>query len=242
MNENTMNTSERETLAATQEAVAERFKDVCRRAREHQQKTMEYWIGRLGFGGKLQVGSVNLGYGMSVTTIPDERGRTDDIDNWFRTDFCGARESDGSRRRSLEISARSTRLAPDRKADLLMAIVAGKFAENIAAMEADFRSFDWALFDRTEKAMGAADEAVKRFDEAAAKAEYDRKAAEMLARLKPGVKVNFGKPHTWSAEEEVKTIEKVTAKRVLFKEDFGKQKKLGEMLQNLVNGTWRIVE
>lgn len=96
-------------------------------------------------------------------------------------------------------------------------------------MEADFRSFDWALFDRTGKAMGTADEAVKRFDEAAAKAEYDRKAAEMLARLKPGVKVNFGKPHAWSAEEMVKTIEKVTAKRVMFKEDFGKQQKLGEM-------------
>lgn len=109
-------------------------------------------------------------------------------------------------------------------------------------MEADFRSFDWAFFDRTEKAMGAEDEAVKRFDEAAAKAEYGRKAAEMLARLKPGVKVNFGKPNTWSAEEEVKTIEKVTAKCVMFKEDFGKQKKLVEILQNLVNGTWRIVE
>lgn len=40
----------------------------------------------------------------------------------------------------------------------------------------------------------------------------------------------------------VKTIEKVTAKRVMFKEDYGKQKKLGEMLQNLVNGSWRIVE
>ena len=242
MNENTTNASERETLVATQEAVVERFKEICRKAVAHQKQTMEDWIERLGLGGKLRVERVNLGSGMSVTTMPDESGRTDDIFVWFRTDFDGARNPDGSKRRSLEISMRSTRLMVGREEDLLMAVVAGKFAENVAAMEADFRTFDWALFDRTARAVYAADEALRDFDAAAKRAEFDRKAAEMLARLTPGVKVNFGKPYAWANDEVVQTIEKVTAKSVLRADGSRRQRKLAEVLRNLVNGIFRIVD
>ena len=174
--------------------------------------------------------------------MPDERGRTDDIDVCFCTDLYGERNPDGSKRRNLEISMRSTRLKVGRKEDLLMAAVAGKFAENLAAMEADFRAFDWALFDRTEQAASAADGALRRFDEAAAKAERDRKAAEFRKRLGAGVRVNVGKPYYGAREEEVKTVERITPKCLFFKEDYGGRTKLDEGLQKLIDGTWRIVE
>ena len=183
MNENTTNAGEREALVAAQEEAAERFKEVCRKATAHQKKTMENWIERLGLGGKFRVERVNLSYGMSVATMPDERGRTDDIDVCFSTDLYGERNPDGSKRRNLEISMRSTRLKVGRKEDLLMAAVAGKFAENLAAMEADFRAFDWALFDRAEREVYSAGEALRDFDADAKRAEFDRKAAEMLAKF-----------------------------------------------------------
>ena len=143
MDENMTNASERETLLATRDTVAERRKEVCLMAIAHQKKTMEDWIKRLGFDGKLQVARIDLNCGMSVTTMPDERGRTDDIDMYFNPDWGGRRTHDGARVRSLEISIRSTRLSVERENDLLMATVAGKFAENVAAIEADLRAFDW---------------------------------------------------------------------------------------------------
>ena len=242
MNENMTNESERETLVATRDTVGERYKEVCRMAIAHQKKTMEDWIERLGLGGKFQVARVNLNCGMAVTTMPDERGRTDDIEVYFRPEWDGHRTSDGAKVRSLEFSIRSTRLSVERENDLLMATVAGKFAENVAAIEADLRAFDWALFDRTERADYAAGEALRRFDEAAAKAERDRKAAEIRMRLDAGVRVNVGKPYYGAKEEEVKTVERITAKCLFFKEDYGGRTKLEEALQNLVNGTWRIAE
>lgn len=241
MNENTTNAGEREALVAAQEEAAERFKEVCRKATAHQKKTMENWIERLGLGGKFRVERINLSYGMTVATMPDERGRTDDIDVCFSTDLYGERNPDGSKRRNLEISMRSTRLKVGRKEDLLMAAVAGKFAENLAAMEAAFRAFDWALFDRTEREVCAADEALRDFDAAAKRAEFDRKAAEMLARLMPGVKVNFGKSCAWANDEVVQTVKKVTAKSVLLADGSRRQRKLDEVLHNLVNDTFRIV-
>ena len=94
----------------------------------------------------------------------------------------------------------------------------------------------------TEQAASAADGALRRFDEAAAKAERDRKAAEFRKRLDAGVHVNVGKPYYGAKEEEVKTVERITAKCLFFKEDYGGRTKLDEALQNLVNGTWRIAE
>jgi len=242
MDENMTNASERETLLATRDTVAERRKEVCLMAIAHQKKTMEDWIKRLGFDGKLQVARIDLNCGMSVTTMPDERGRTDDIDMYFNPDWGGRRTHNGARVRSLEISIRSTRLSVERENDLLMATVAGKFAENVAAIEADLRAFDWALFDRTEQAASAADGALRRFDEAAAKAERDRKAAEFRKRLGAGVRVNVGKPYYGAREEEVKTVERITPKCLFFKEDYGGRTKLDEGLQKLVDGTWRIAE
>ena len=242
MNENTANAGEREALAAAQKAAAERFKEVCRKATAHQRKTMEDWIGRLGLGGKFRVELVNLYHGMTVTTMPDERGRTDDIDVYFSTDLYGVRNPDGSKRRNLEIAMPSTRLMVGRKADLLMAVAAGRFAENIAAIEADFGAFDWALFDRSERELYAADKALQEFDAAAKRAEFDRKAAEMLARLTPGVKVSFAKPCASADYEVVWTVKKVTAKSVvLLAGECRRLRKLAEVLPNLVNGTFRIV-
>ena len=242
MNDNTTNASERETLVATRDTVAERHKEVCRMAIDHEKNTMEAWIERLGLGGKLQVARVNLAYGMAVTTMPDERGRTDDIDVNFRPEWDLRRAADGSRVRILEIAIRSTRLSVEREKDLLMATVAGKLAENVAAIEADLRAFDWALLDRTERAECAANDALRKFDEAAAKAEHDRKAAEIRKRLDAGVRVNVGKPYCSSSEDVVKTVERITAKCLFFKEDCGGRTKLDEALRKLVDGSWRIAD
>ena len=242
MNENMTNASERETLVATNDTAGERYKEMCRMAIAHQKKTMEDWIERLGLGGKFQVARVNLSYGMAVTTMPDERGRTDDIEVRFRPEWDGSRTSDGARVRRLEISMRSTRISAERPGDLLMATVAGKFAENVAAIEADLRAFNWAHFDGAEEAAYAAAWALKRFDEAAAKAERDRKTEEFRGRLTVGLRVNIGKRYYGASEDAVKTIERVSAKCIFFKEDYGGRTKLDEALRNLLNGTWRIVE
>ena len=76
---------------------------------------------------------------------------------------------------------------------------------------------------------------MQKFDEAAAKAERERKAEEIRVRLATGVRVNVGKPYYGAREEEVKTVERITANYLFFKEDYGGRTKLDEAMRNLLN-------
>ena len=62
---------------------------------------------------------------------------------------------------------------------------------------------------------------------------------EILAKIKPGLKVVVKKATSWRSEI-VKTIEHITAKNILFTENYGRRTPKDELVRNLLDGSWKI--
>ena len=73
----------------------------------------------------------------------------------------------------------------------------------------------------------------KRADEA--------KIAEIASKIVIGAKVVVRKKSDWRSEI-AKTIEHVTEKNVLFKEDYGKRTKKDELISNILSNRWELLE
>ena len=65
------------------------------------------------------------------------------------------------------------------------------------------------------------------------------KKAEIASKIAVGAKVVVRKKSQWR-DEIVKTIEHITGKNVLFKEDYGKRTKKDEFIANVLKGHWEI--
>lgn len=68
----------------------------------------------------------------------------------------------------------------------------------------------------------------------------DSKKIEITSKIAAGTRVIVRKKTTWR-DEVIKTIEHVTAKNILFKEDYGRRTKKDEFVSNVLNNRWVIV-
>ena len=67
----------------------------------------------------------------------------------------------------------------------------------------------------------------------------DIKKAKIASKIVVGAKVIVRKKSDWRSEI-VKTIEHITGKNVLFKEDYGKRTKKDELIANILSNKWEI--
>ena len=65
------------------------------------------------------------------------------------------------------------------------------------------------------------------------------KKADIASKIAVGVKVVVCKKSQWHGET-VKTIEHITEKNILFKEDYGKRTKKDELIANILSNKWEI--
>ena len=65
------------------------------------------------------------------------------------------------------------------------------------------------------------------------------KKAEIAPKIVVGAKVVVHRKSKW-CDEIVKTIEHITGKNVLFKEDYGKRTKKDELIANIISNKWEI--
>ena len=98
------------------------------------------------------------------------------------------------------------------------------------------------LFDARHNAMNdsyKADDVLNSLENELKAYEDDIKKSEILANVKVGLKVLVYKATAWR-KEIVKTIDHVTAKNILFAEDYGHRTSKDELVNNLLSGKWEI--
>ena len=100
-----------------------------------------------------------------------------------------------------------------------------------------------ALFDAYDNASSEAWNARHALDNAQQeerKRADEIKKAEIASKIVVGAKVVVRKKSQWH-DEVVKTIEHITGKNVLFKEDYGKRTKKDELIANILGNRWEMV-
>ena len=232
----------RDALVEAHKNAGERHRRMRKEAESHLRKTMTRWLDRLGMADALTVGSVTVDFEVRLEFAPDSRGHKDGIDAYFRPDWVSERRAEGGKRRFLEISINSVRLAVGRSHDALTAEIAGRFAERIAEIEADLLDFGWDAYDAAEREMNAAKDAVRLYDAKCAAAEYERKAQKVRERLAPGVRIDTRERITLRRPDDVRTVEWVSPKCLFFKNGDKRRVPLADALKKIVKGDWRIVE
>ena len=99
-----------------------------------------------------------------------------------------------------------------------------------------------ALFDAYDTAhreMWRANHALKDAQLEERKHADEIKKAEIASKIAVGAKVVVRKKSQWH-DETIKTIEHVTEKNILFKEDYGKRTKKDELIANILSNKWEI--
>ena len=232
----------RDALVEAHRNAGERHRRMREDAGTHLRETMTRWLDRLGMADALTVGSVIVDFAVKLEFAPDASGYKDGIDAYFKPDWVSECRAEGGKRRFLEVTINSVRLAAGRSHDALVAKIAGRFAEHLAEIEADLLDFGWDDYDSAEREMNAARDAVRMYDAKCAAAEYERKAGEVRARLARGVKIDvFAKSEYHRADAE-RTVEWISPECVFFKDGDKRRVPLADAVKMIVKGDWRIVE
>ena len=232
----------RDALVEAHKNAGERHRGMKDEAGTHLRETMRRWLDRLGLANALTVGSVTVDFSVNLEFAPDSRGYKDRIEAYFRPSWQSERRGGVEQRRILEISINSVRLAVGRSRDVLVAKIAGRFAEHLAEIEADLLDFGWDAYDAAERELSAAKDAVRVYDAKCAAAEYERKAGEVRARLAPGVKIDVFAKIGYRRADAERTVEWISPKCLFFKDGDKRRVPLADALKMLVEGDWRIVE
>ena len=232
----------RDALVEAHKNAGERHRRIREEAGTHLRETMTRWLDRLGISDALTVGSVTVDFAVKLEFAPDSRGYKDGIEAYFRPDWVSECRAEGGKRRFLEISINSVRLAVGRSHDALTAKIAGMLAEHLAEIEADLLDFGWDAYDAAEREMNAARDAVRLYDAKCAAAEYERKAGEVRARLVPGVMIDVFAKIGYRRADAERTVEWISPKCLFFKNGDKRRVPLADALKMLVKGDWRIVE
>lgn len=66
------------------------------------------------------------------------------------------------------------------------------------------------------------------------------KKTEILQKIAIGTKVMVQKPTHWNPDGIVKTVEHITGKNIIFKEDYGKRTKKDDLVQEFIAERWTI--
>lgn len=124
-------------------------------------------------------------------------------------------------------------------------IVIGTFASHLKELEQQLILSDEAkkFFDEYETAYHErykADDMKRDFIAEQKKIEDDNKRVEFAAKLFVGAKIECGTVR-WNNEPNINEIEHITAKNIIFKNDYGKRTKKEFVLDNLVSGRWKLV-
>lgn len=99
------------------------------------------------------------------------------------------------------------------------------------------------LFDRYDNAhheLWNASHALEDAKNEELKRNNELKKAEIASKIVTGTKVVVSKKSAWRSEI-VKTIEHITEKNIVFKEDYGKRTKKDEFIANILRNNWEIV-
>lgn len=80
-------------------------------------------------------------------------------------------------------------------------------------------------------------EAMKAEDEAKAR---EQMANDILSKINIGTKIMIMKLKKWMPDGQVKTVERITAKNIIFKDDIKRTKK-NELVDNIISKKWTIV-
>ena len=94
-------------------------------------------------------------------------------------------------------------------------------------------------YDTAHREMWRANNALKDAQREERKHADELKKAEIASKIVVGAKVVVSKKSQWHGET-VKTIEHVTEKNILFKEDYGKRTKKDELIANILSNKWEI--
>ena len=232
----------RDALFEAQKKADERHRRMKEVAGTHLRETMTRWLDRLGIADALTVGSVVVDFAVKLEFAPDSRGYRNGIEAYFRPGWQSECMAECGKRRFLEVSINSVRLAAGRSHDVLVAKIAGRLAEHIAEIEADLLDFGWDAYDAAERELYAARDALSQYDAKCAAAECERKAQEVRARLVAGVRVDTCERSALRRPDDVRTIERVSTKCLFFKNGDKRRVPLADALKKIVNGVWRIVE
>ena len=232
----------RDALVEAHRNAGERHRRMREDAGTHLRETMTRWLDRLGMADALTVGSVIVDFAVKLEFAPDASGYKDGIDAYFKPDWVSECRAEGGKRRFLEITINSVRLAVGRSHDTQVAKIAGRFAEHLAEIEADLLDFGWDDYDAAEREMNATRDAVRMYDAKCAAAEYERKAGEVRARLTTGVKIDVFAKIGYRRADAERTVEWVSPKCLFFKNGDKRRVPLADALKMLVKGDWRIVE
>lgn len=97
------------------------------------------------------------------------------------------------------------------------------------------------VYDNTHDEMWNARHALEAAQNEERKHSDEIKKAEIASKIVIGAKVVVHKKSAWR-NEIVKTIEHITGKNVLFKEDYGKRTKKDKLIANILENRWEIVD
>lgn len=131
------------------------------------------------------------------------------------------------------------------KIDYMIAL--GKVAENLKNIEKDISDYDWksycSLLDKKE----SDDSLVARYKNIILRNERKEKEANILSKMKEGSKIIVDVRNRYEGEkivryDVIKTIGRITAKNIMFEEDYGSRTKKDYALGQLILGNWKLKE
>lgn len=209
----------------------QRFDDSVR----HTNQTIERWMKDLGIDdAKVNVRNSNECFEVCVP-------RSDSEKYYHRFDIT-FRKNWNEEERKLELNVGTFgSFSPKDLQECRYYVIVGKLVEHIAEIERELRDFDWKKYDEIQREFYDANYQLEEFDREQKKIADDNKKSEFRRMIRIGVKVNCGKRNRWSETDEIKTIESVTAKNVVFAEDYGHRTKIDDLLRRLVNDDWKFV-
>ena len=224
----------REELHQKVTVARDAFKEQFDKSVKHTNQVLERWMKDLDLGdAKVNPRISNECFEICVARGDDEMYHRFDIT--FRKNW-----SEEERKLEMNVGTFGS-FSPKDVQECRYYVIVGKLVEHIAEMERDLRDFDWKTFDELQRKFYDANYQLEEFDREQKKIADDNKKSEFRRMIRIGVKVNCGKRNRWSETDEIKTIESVTAKNVVFAEDYGHRTKIDDLLRRLVNGDWKFV-
>lgn len=224
----------REELQQNVEVARTAFKAEYAKAEQHTNGIVQRWLNDLGITDAKVVNTRANEY-FEIGVAKDGNYRHHTFDLYFEKNW---REEE--RKFRMNVATFGT-FAPSDLPECKYYIAVGKIAEHSAEIERDLLNFDWKRYDEVQMKFYEEKYKLENFDREQKKIEEEQKKNEFRRMIRVGAKVNCGKRHRWSETEDVKTIENVTAKNVVFAEDWGHRTKIEELLVNLIAGSWKFV-
>lgn len=116
-------------------------------------------------------------------------------------------------------------------------IVAGIFATNLPMLQKKVDEVGFDSYEDARRKMYSAKWELEKFDNAVRDAERAKQKAEIASKIVVGAKIVVRKK-SQLFNKIVKTIEHITGKNVIFKENYGKCTKKDELIANILSNKW----